>query len=158
VGAAGEGDVGVLAVLSAGDDGQAGVHGAALGDMVGDRVAQFGFFAVCVQELAVRPAAPPCPRVGVQGAADQQPAFGDGLDAEQVPVGQHPAGFPGLGAVVVAGAGDQVPAAGAVYCGLVLMPTADIASPILAPSKTPLPAPVYAQFPAARRRVCRAGS
>ena len=72
VGAAGEGDVGVLAVLGAGDHGQAGVHGAALGGVVGDRVAQFGVFEVRVQELPVRPAAPPGLRVGVQGAADQQ--------------------------------------------------------------------------------------
>ena len=42
VGAAAERDIGVLAVLGAGDHGQAGVHGAALRDVVGDRVAQLG--------------------------------------------------------------------------------------------------------------------
>ena len=42
VGAAGQGDVGVLAVLGAGDHRQAGVHGAALRGVVGDRIAQFG--------------------------------------------------------------------------------------------------------------------
>ena len=44
VGAAGQGDVGVLAVLGAGDHRQAGMHGAALGGVVGDRVAEFGIF------------------------------------------------------------------------------------------------------------------
>ena len=53
---------------------------------------------------------PPLPsaRVGVQAAAHDQPGGGDGFDAEQVPVGQGPAGFPRLDLVVVAGAGDQV--------------------------------------------------
>ena len=108
VGAAGEGDVRVLAVLTAGDHGQAGVDGAALGDVGGDRVAEFGVREVGVQELSVRPAAPPGLPVGVQGAADEQALGGDGVDAEQVPVGQRPAGLPGLDAVVVAGAHDQV--------------------------------------------------
>ena len=40
------------------------------------------------------------------------PAFGDGLDAEQVAVGQRAAGLPRLDGVVVAGADDQVPGAG----------------------------------------------
>ena len=107
--AAGEGDVGVLAVLGAGEHGQAGVHGAALGGVVGDRVAEFGLFVMRVQELSVRPAAAARLRVGVQGAADQQAAGGDGVDAEQVAVGQAPAGLPRLHLVVVAGAHDQVP-------------------------------------------------
>ena len=51
-------------------------------------------------------------RVGVQGAADQQAAPGDGLDAEQVAVGQGPAGLAGLDVVVVAGADDQVTGTG----------------------------------------------
>src|SRR6185437_293696 len=37
---------------------------------------------------------------------------GDGVDAEQVAVGQGPAGLPRLDTVVVAGADDQVPRAG----------------------------------------------
>ena len=41
-----------------------------------------------------------------------RPSAGDGLDAEQVAVGQRPAGLAGLDAVVVAGADDQVPGAG----------------------------------------------
>src|SRR5207248_3892987 len=46
LGAAAQRDVGVLAVLGAGDDGQAGMYGAALGGVVGDRISQFGIFAV----------------------------------------------------------------------------------------------------------------
>ena len=42
VGAAGQRDVGVLAVLGPGDHRQAGVHGPALRDMIGDRVPEFG--------------------------------------------------------------------------------------------------------------------
>ena len=75
-GAAGQGDVGVLAVLGAGDHGQAGGHGAALGDVVGDRVAQLGVVVTGVQEVLVGPAALAGLRVGVQGAADEQPVRG----------------------------------------------------------------------------------
>ena len=112
VGAAGQGDVGVLAVLGAGDHRQAGVHGAALRGVVGDRIPQFGSFVARVQEVPVGPAALPGFRVGVQGPADEQPVVGDGVDAQQVAVGQRPAGFPGLDRMVVAGADDQVPGAG----------------------------------------------
>ena len=112
VGAAGQRDVGVLAVLGPGDHRQAGVHGAALGDMIGDRVPQFGVAEKLVQESAVGPPAAPGGRVGVQGPAHDQPVGGDGLDAQQVPVGQRPAGLAGLDGVVVAGAGDQVAGAG----------------------------------------------
>ena len=42
VGAAGQRDVGVLAVLGPGDHRQAGVHGPALGHVIGDRVPEFG--------------------------------------------------------------------------------------------------------------------
>ena len=62
--------------------------------------------------MPVGPAALPGARVGVQGAADEQAVCGDGLDAEQVAVGQRPAGLPRLDGVVVAGADDQVAAAG----------------------------------------------
>ena len=112
VGAAGQRDVGVLAVLGAGDHRQAGVHGAALGGVVGDRVAELGILVAGVQEVPVGPAALPGLRVGVQRAADEQPVRGDGVDAEQVAVGQGPAGLAGLDAVVVAGADDQVAGAG----------------------------------------------
>src|SRR5438045_2747057 len=54
------------------------------------------------------------PRCGVggRGAADRQRVPGEGLDAEQVTVGQGPARFARLDAVVVAGADDQVAGAG----------------------------------------------
>ena len=112
VGAAGQRDVGVLAVLGPGDHGQAGVHGPALGGVVGDRVTELGFAVVCVHEGAVGPAPLPRARVGVQRPAHDQAATGDGLDAEQVAVGQRPAGLSGLDAMVVAGADDQVAGAG----------------------------------------------
>jgi hypothetical protein len=117
VGAAGQGDVGVLAVLGAGDHGQAGGHGAALGRVIGDRVAEFGVTVGGVPEGTGGPAALPGPRVGVQGAADDQPISGDGVDAEQVAVGQGAAGLPRLGGVVVAGADDQVALAGSGAVG-----------------------------------------
>ena len=102
----------MLAVLGAGDHGQAGGHGAALGDMVGDRVAQLGVHVTGVAELLAGPPALPGARVGVQRAADDQPGRGDGVDAEQVAVGQRAAGLPRLDRAVVAGADDQVPGAG----------------------------------------------
>ena len=88
------------------------MHGAALGGVVGDRVAQFGILVEVEREVPVGPAALPGARVGVQGAAHDQAVPGDGLDAEQVAVGQRAPGFPGLGGVVVAGADDQVSWAG----------------------------------------------
>ena len=112
VGAAGQRDVGVLAVLGAGDHRQAGVHGAALGGVIGDRVAELGFPVMRVQERPGGPPALPGPRVGVQGAADEQALSGDGVDAEQVAVGQRAAGLARLDVVVVAGADDQVAWAG----------------------------------------------
>jgi hypothetical protein len=56
VGAAGQGDVGVLAVLGAGDHRQAGVDGAALGGVVGDGVAEFGVTVTGVPEGPAGPA------------------------------------------------------------------------------------------------------
>ena len=112
VGAAGQGDVRVLAVLGPRDHRQAGVHRAAHGDMIGDRVPQFGIAEMLVQESAVGPPARPGMRVGVQGAPHDQPPCGDGLDAQQVAVGQRPPGFSRFEPVVVAGAGDQVAGAG----------------------------------------------
>ena len=125
VGAAGQRDVGVLAVLGAGDHGQAGVHGAALGGVIGDRVAELGILVAGVQEGPSGPAAQPGARVGIQGAADRQPVPGDGVDAEQVAVGQGTAGLTGLDVVVVAGADDQIArtgpgAVGDAHCGPVV--------------------------------------
>ena len=88
------------------------MHGAALGGVVGDRVAEFGKFVVRVQEVAVGPAALAGARVGVQRPAHDQAVGGDGLDAEQVAVGQGAARLPRFGGVVVAGADDQVAGAG----------------------------------------------
>jgi hypothetical protein len=102
----------VLAVFGAGDHGQAGVDGAALGGVVGDGVAEFGVPVILVEEGLAGPAALAGAGVGVQGAADGQPFWGDGLDAEQVAVGQGAAGLASLDGVVVAGADDQVAGAG----------------------------------------------
>ena len=109
MGAAGQGDVGVLAVLAAGEHGQASTERAALGDVPGHRVTELSIRKICVQKLLVRPAALPSLPVGVQGPADEETFGGDRVDAEQVPVGQgRPAGLAGLDPVVVAGAHDQV--------------------------------------------------
>ncbi len=107
----------MLAVLGAGDQGQPGVHGPALGDVIGDRVPQLAIVIVLVQENAVRQADLPSLRVGVQDLADQQPPAGDCLDPEQVPVCQSPAGLPRLHGVVVDGADDQVPGTGTASIG-----------------------------------------
>jgi hypothetical protein len=69
VGAAGQRDVGVLAVLGPGDHRQAGVHGPALRDVIGDRVPEFRIAEMWIQESAVGPPPPSGGRVGVQGAA-----------------------------------------------------------------------------------------
>ena len=66
---------------------QAGMDRAALGGVIGDRVAELGFPVVRVQERPGGPPALPGPRVGIQGAADEQALSGDGVDAEQVAVG-----------------------------------------------------------------------
>ena len=88
------------------------MHGAALGGVVGDRVAEFGIFVAGEQEVSVGPAPLTGGRVGVQGPPHDQAVWGDGLDAEQVAVGQHPAGLPCLDGMVVLGADDQVTGAG----------------------------------------------
>ena len=102
----------MLAVLGPGDHGQAGGHGAALGGVVGDRIAQFGILIQVEHEVSVGPAPLPGARVGVQGPADEQAAPGDRLDAQQVAVGERPAGLARLDGAVVAGADDQVTGAG----------------------------------------------
>jgi hypothetical protein len=102
----------VLPVLGAGDHGQGGVHGAALGGVIGDRISQFSIFVVFEHKASVGPSAQAGARVGVQGPAHDQAVQGNGLDAEQIAVGQGAAGFPGLGGVVVAGADDQVAGTG----------------------------------------------
>ena len=69
VGAAGQRDVGMLAVLGPGDHGQAGMHGPALGRVVGDRVAELGIGVIRVLEGLAGPPALPGGRVRVQGGA-----------------------------------------------------------------------------------------
>ena len=49
--------------------------------------------------------------------AHDQPACGDGLDAEQITVGQRAAGLARLDRMVVAGADGQIPGAGAGAAG-----------------------------------------
>jgi hypothetical protein len=83
----------VRAVRGAGDHGQPGGHGAALRDVVGDRVAQLGILIRVEQEASVGPAALPGGWVSVQRAAHDQPSAGDGVDAEKVAVSQGPAGL-----------------------------------------------------------------
>ena len=83
-----------------------------LGSVISDRIAQFGIFVIGEQKSTVRPAPLAGTRVRVQGAADDQPVTGDGVDAQQVAVGQGPPGLAGLDRVVVAGAYDQVAGAG----------------------------------------------
>ena len=51
-------------------------------------------------------------RIGVEHAADHDAAAGDGLDPQDVAVGQGPAGFACLEVVVVGPADDQVPGGG----------------------------------------------
>jgi len=80
--------------------------------VVGDGVAEFSVVVPGVGESAAGPPALPGLGVGVQGAADEQAVFGDGVDAEQVAVGESAAGFAGFGGVVVAGGDDQVAGAG----------------------------------------------
>ena len=102
----------MLAIFGPGDDGQPGVHGATLRGVVGDRVTQLRFLKVRVQETLVCREALARVRVGVQGAAHEQGLPGDGFDAQQVAVGQGPAGFACFDGVIVAGGYDQVALAG----------------------------------------------
>ena len=88
------------------------MHGAALGDVVGDGVAQLGVLVTGEAEPAAGPLPLSGARVGVQRAADDQPGRGDPLEAEQVAVGQRPARLPRLDRMVVLGAHDQIPRTG----------------------------------------------
>jgi hypothetical protein len=88
------------------------VHRAALGDMIGDRIPELGVTEMLVQKSVVGPPAAPGGRVGIQSATHDQAVCGDGLDAQQVPVGQRAPGLSCLEGAVVAGTSDQVAAAG----------------------------------------------
>ena len=111
----------MLAVLGAGDQRQPGGHGAAHGGVVGDRVAELGIGVIRVPEGLAGPPPLPGGRIRVQGAAHDQPGRGNGFDAEQIAVGQRPAGLARLDGVVVAGADDQV-------AGLARVPSAMVTS------------------------------
>ena len=112
VGATGHRRVQPLPVFGAGDQGDAGVDGGALGGVPGDRVGEIGCLVAGVAEGPVGEPALPGGRVGVEEAADHDAAAGDGLDPQDVPVGQGPAGLACLEAVVVGPADDQVPGGG----------------------------------------------
>ena len=108
VGAAGHRRVQPLPVLSTSDQRDPGMHGGALGGVPGDRVGQVGRL---VAGIAERPAGePPLPGrpVRVKAAADHDAARGDGLDPQDVPIGQGSARLASLDSVVVAAADDQI--------------------------------------------------
>ncbi len=88
------------------------MHSPALSNMIGDRVPEFGITEMLVQESAVGPSPLAGLQVGVQAPAHGEPAGGDGLDTEQVAVGQRPAGLARFYVVVVASADDQITGAG----------------------------------------------
>ena len=112
VGAAGHRRVQPLPVLVPGDDRDPGVHGGALGGMPGDRVGQVtGPVAGIAERLRGEPPLPGR-RVRLEQAADHDAAAGDGLDPQDVPVGQAPARLARLDLVVVAAADDQIPGRG----------------------------------------------
>ena len=112
IGAAGHRRVQPLPVLAAGDQRDAGVHGGALGGVPGDRVGEIGcLVAVITEGLSGEPALAGG-RVGVEQAADHDAAAGDGLDPQDVAVGQGPAGLARFEVVVVGPADDQAPGGG----------------------------------------------
>ena len=93
LGAAGHRRVEPLAVFAAGDHGYAGVHGCALRGVPGDRVRQItGVIAKVGEGLAGKPPLPGL-GVGVEHAADHDGVIGDGVDPQDVAVGQGPAGL-----------------------------------------------------------------
>ena len=112
VGAAGHRRVEPLPVLVPGDDRDPGVHGGALGGMPGDRVGQVaGPVAGVAERLRGKPPLPGR-RVRLEQAADHDATAGDGLDSQDVPVGQAPSRLARLYLVVVAAADDQIPGRG----------------------------------------------
>ena len=112
VGAAGHRRVQPLAVFAAGDQRYRGVHGCALGGVPGDRVRQVtGAVAGVGEGLGGEPPLPGL-RVGVEHAADHDAVAGDGLDPQDVAVGQGAAGLARFDGVVVVAADDQVAGAG----------------------------------------------
>ena len=117
VGASGHGQVEPLPVFAAGDQRDAGVDGGTLGGVPGDRVGEIGCLVAVVAEGAVGEPALAGGRVGVEHSAGHDAAAGDGLDPQDVPVGQGPAGLACLEVVVVGPADDQVPGGGFAAVG-----------------------------------------
>jgi hypothetical protein len=78
----------------------------------GDRVGQIRRLVAGVAEGPIGEPPVAGGRVWVEEAADHDAAAGDGLDPQDVAVGQGPAGLAVLEAVVVGSADDQVPGGG----------------------------------------------
>ena len=117
IGAAGQCGVEPLPVFGAGDQGDAGVHGGALGGVPGYRVGEVRCLVAVVAEGTVCELALSGGRIGVEHPADHDAAAGNGLDPQDVAVGQGPAGLARLEAVVVGPADDQVPGRGLAAVG-----------------------------------------
>ncbi len=112
IGAAGHRGVQPLPVFGTGDQCDAGVHGGALGGVPGDRVCQVGRLVAGIAEGPVSEPALAGRRVSVEHTVDHDAAAADGLDPQDVPVGQCPAGLARFEAVVIDPADDQVPGGG----------------------------------------------
>ena len=84
------------------------MHGGALGGVPGEGVGEIGRLIAGVAEGPV--GEPPLPGrpIRLEEAAGHNAVAGDGLDPQDVPVGQAPAWLSGLDAVVVAAADDHV--------------------------------------------------
>jgi len=85
------------------------MHRTALGRVPGDRVGQVTRLVAVVVEGSVGEAPLPGRRVGLQQTANHDAVADNGLDPQDVAVGQASTGLTGLDAVVVAAADDQVP-------------------------------------------------
>src|ERR1700685_3297858 len=81
---------------------------AALRGVAGDRVGQVRCAVAVVAERLAGEAPGTGDRVSVKQATDLDAICGDGLDPQDVAVGQAPARFAGLDVVVVLAADDQV--------------------------------------------------
>jgi hypothetical protein len=88
------------------------MHGGTLGRVSGDRVGEVRRLVAVIAEGAIGEPAVARGRVGVEHPADHDAARGDGLDPQDVPVGQGPAGLARLEVVVVGPADDHVPGRG----------------------------------------------
>jgi hypothetical protein len=89
-----------------------GLDGGALGGVPGDGVGQVGGAVAVVTECLAGELPLAGGAVRAEQAADDEAGGGDGLDPQDVAVGQGPAGLVGFGVVVVAVADDEVPGGG----------------------------------------------